>query len=80
VTGEIIGNQVSSCGTGCTYLIKETNANANGATGATNMADTMSMANFVTRMNEYVTNNNSNSLNTPLKTWKLQNGYPVFAN
>ena len=65
LTGEIVG--YGTLGTGCTY-----------GTGVA--AGTMEMSNFVTRMNEYVTTNNSNPSNTPLKTWKLENGYPVFVN
>ena len=62
-------------GTGCTYLRKTSNANANGATGVSNMTNTMSIYNFVTLMNNYVKEN----LNTQLKTWKVKNDCPVFA-
>ena len=72
LVGEIIGQSNSGSseqivGEGCTY-----------GTGVA--AGTMDMSNFVTRMNEYVTTNNSNPSHTPLKTWKLENGYPVFVN
>ncbi len=78
VVGEIIG--YNNAEEGCTYLIKSNNANANGATGVSNMTNTMSMSNFITLMNNYVTENNSNTYNWSLKTWKLENGHPVFTN
>ncbi|MBR6033815.1 MAG: hypothetical protein IKP28_03645 [Clostridia bacterium] len=73
--GEIITQ--GTAGTGCTYLIKTTNANSNGATGindATAMAETMSLSNFVNLMNTYVSENPS--LN--LREWKLTGEYPTF--
>ncbi len=76
--GEITAQ--GTAGTGCTYLLKTSNANSNGATGMANMTNTMSLSNFVTLMNSYVTTNNANSSNTQLKTWKLQGSYPVFSN
>ncbi|MBR6033812.1 MAG: hypothetical protein IKP28_03630 [Clostridia bacterium] len=66
-------------GTGCTYLSKTSNANANGASGVENMTNTMSMYKFVEIMNNYVKDNNSNVSNTPLKKWKVQNDKPLFA-
>jgi len=70
-TGEITDSRTSD--TGCTYLIKTTNAlNVAGATGMTDMTNTMSISNFITLMNQYVTTNNSNPGNTQLKNWKLQ--------
>ena len=81
--GEIHGAYESSWGTfnNCTYLTKTTNANPNGATGKSQseMNATMSMQNFVTLMNQYVSTNNSNPENEKLKTWKLKNGHPVFS-
>ena len=78
-TGEIIGSG-GTAGTGCTYLTKVTNANANGATGVADMTETMSMANFVARMNQYVATNNADNTKPQLKMWTLSNGYPVFSN
>ncbi|MBR6033312.1 MAG: hypothetical protein IKP28_00935 [Clostridia bacterium] len=66
--------------TGNTYLIKTSNVTSHGGSAVADMTSTMSMSNFVTLMNNYAETNNSNSSNTKLKTWKLENGYPVFAN
>ena len=66
-------------GTGCTYLRKTSNANANGATGVSNMTNTMSIYKFVEIMNNYVENNNSNVSNALLKKWKVKNDKPLFA-
>ena len=78
--GEIHGGSSNSIIVeNCTYLTKDSNVNANGATGVSDMTETMSMSNFVSLMNSYVTENNSDSTKTKLKTWKLENGNPVFA-
>ena len=69
------------------YLIKtdelgnSLNANANGATGKekSEMDEIMSVQNFVNVMNTYVAENNADSSKTKLKTWKVENGFPVFA-
>ena len=39
----------------------------------------MSVQNFVNLMNTYVAENNADSSKTKLKTWKVENGMPVFA-
>ena len=69
------------------YLLKtdnegnSINANANGATGKTQaeMDEIMSVQGFVNLMNTYVAENNADSSKTKLKTWKIENGFPVFA-
>ena len=60
------------------FLIKETNANNNGAEGVDDLTEVMSMSNFLNLINSYVTTNNTDSTKTKLKTWKLENGKPVF--
>ena len=64
------------------YLKKDINAttfkNAVGKTQA-EMDEIMSVENFVNLMNSYVQENNADSSKTKLKTWKLENGFPVFA-
>lgn len=78
--GEIYGLYYSSATVeNCTFLNKETNANSNGATGKDNMDDTMSLSNFVTLMNSYVTENNNDPTKEKLNTWTLKDGVPVFA-
>jgi hypothetical protein len=74
--GEIVAT--GSCGSDCTYLIKENNANANGARGVTDITDTMSMSNFVSTLNDFVAENNSDVNNVKLHSWTLSNGKLVF--
>jgi len=82
--GEITG--VSTVDDTNDYLLKtdndgnSINANANGAKGKTQaeMDEIMSVQNFVNLMNTYVAENNADSSKTKLKTWKLENGMPVF--
>ena len=77
--GEIIGR--GNCDNTNSFLVKENNANANGATSKskTEMDEIMSIQNFINLMNSYVTDNNTDSTKTKLKTWKLENGMPVFS-
>ena len=77
--GELVGGSTSKTFVNCTFLKKTTNANDNGATPKEDMTETMSIQNFVTLMNSYVTTNNTDTTKTHLKTWKLENGLPVFA-
>lgn len=79
IVGEIIG--AGSVNSTNDFLEKENNANANGATSKTQseMDETMSIQNFVNLMNSYVSENNADSTKTKLKTWKVENGLPVFA-
>lgn len=65
----------------CTFLTRDNNANNNGATSKsqTEMNEIMSIQNFITLMNSYVTDNNADSTKTKLKTWKVENDMPVFA-
>ncbi len=65
----------------CAYLLKTTNAQANGAVGKTEaeMNEIMDLQKFVDLMNQKVEENNSNASNTKWKKWKLANGVPVFA-
>lgn len=77
--GELVGGSTSKTFVNCTFLKKTTNANDNGATPKEDMTETMSIQNFATLMNSYVTTNNTDSTKTHLKTWKLENGLPVFA-
>ena len=64
------------------YLKKDVNAttykNAVEKTQA-EMDEIMSVQNFVNLMNSYVTGNNADSTKTELKTWKVENELPVFA-
>lgn len=87
-TGDITGRGAEEIGGGdlstiinCAYLIKSTNAQANGAVGKTEaeMKEIMDLQKFVELMNQKVEENNSNASNTIWKKWKLANGVPVFA-
>ena len=66
----------------CAFLQKETNAPANGATPKSKeeMDKIMDMQKFVDLLNQKVQEYNNNPENTTkLKSWKLENGKPVFA-
>ena len=78
-SGEIVGNGLVDDTN--SYLKRDNNANANGATSKTQseMNEIMSVQNFVDIMNNYVEENNSDNTKTKLKTWKVENGLPVFA-
>ncbi len=80
IVGEIVGS--GSVNNTNYYLSKDNNANANGATqkSQTEMSEIMSVQNFVILMNSYVVENNSDPTKTKLRTWTVENGYPVFAN
>ena len=77
---------ILAAGAGCGYLIKtddldnNINKNANGAVGKTEeeMEEIMSIQNFISLMNSYVEENNSDSTKPKLKTWKNENNKPVF--
>ena len=43
------------------------------------MNEIMSVQSFVDLMNSYVTENNADSTKTKLRIWKVENGFPVFA-
>ncbi len=78
--GEIIGT--GNVDNTNDYLIKSSNAtNISNAVGKTQseMDEIMSVQNFVNLMNSYVEENNLDSTKTKLKTWKVENGMPVFA-
>jgi hypothetical protein len=75
--GEIIGYGTATV-TDCTYLKKDSNANANGATGVKDISVTMSVTNFIKLMNDVVTENNKSEDNVKLYSWKEENGLPVF--
>ena len=86
ITGEILGtgNDVGSTND---YLLKydenenNINVNSRGAIGKNKaeMDEIMSVQNFVNLMNAYVAENNEDSTKVKLKTWKVENGFPVFA-
>lgn len=81
-TGEIVGtdSNVNITVENCTFLQKITNANDNGAIpkSQTEMDGIMSIQSLVNLMNSYVIENNADSTKTKLKTWKVENGLPVF--
>lgn len=76
--GEIIG--YGSTDNTCKYLKKSSNANHNGAKDEDDMSSIMSIANYISLINTYVTNNNLDNTKIKLKTWKSENELPpVFA-
>ena len=76
-SGEIIGEgEVSSDNY---YQKRDSNANSNGSTGKDNLSEVITLQKFVDSMNSYVEENNLDSTKTKLKTWKVENGMPVFA-
>ncbi len=91
-TGNVKNNEIKTLGEiaqareemtleNCYFLQKETNAPANGATPKSKeeMDEIMDMQKFVDLLNQKVQEYNSNSENTiKLKSWKLENGNPVF--
>lgn len=92
-TGNVKNDEISTLGEiaqareamtleNCYFLQKETNAPANGATPKSKeeMDEIMDMQKFVDLLNQKVQEHNANEENTiKLKSWKLENGKPVFA-
>lgn len=80
VRGEIVG--MGTIKGNCYYLIKDSNAKTDSCIGKnkSEMDKIMDMQKFVDLLNQKVQEYNNNPENTTkLKSWKLENGKPVFA-
>ena len=79
--GEIVGD--GNVGADCTYLIRENNAPDKGATGKTedtmlDIAEIMSIQNYVNTINAQIRENNANPDNVQLCEWTVKDGKPVL--
>ncbi len=80
VRGEIVG--MGTIKGNCYYLIKDSNAKTDSCIGKnkSEMDEIMSLKKFIDNLNTKIEQENSNPENTTkLKSWKLENGKPVFA-
>ncbi len=74
-TSKEIGDSVSI--TNCYYLENTKDGNAEAGSGVTKVTD---KANFVTILNDYVTENNETEGNEKLKEWVITNNELCFKN